>query len=86
MVLPGHPPPGGTSRFPPSLRRSTASKGRFLIPLVVPEVVQLTHPYTPITRGRASPPRGSGIASQSRTQSFPASGGRRAPWGARPSP
>ena len=29
-------PPGGTSRFPPSLRRSTASKGRFLNPLVVP--------------------------------------------------
>ena len=28
-------PPGGTSRFPPSLRRSTASEGRFLNPLVV---------------------------------------------------
>ena len=28
-------PPGGTSRFPPSLRRSTASKGRFLDLLAV---------------------------------------------------
>ena len=53
-------PPGGTSRFPPSLRRSTASKGRFLIPLVVPEQAQLSHPYTSTTRGRSSPPRGSG--------------------------
>ena len=34
-------PQGGTSGFPPSLRRSTASKGRFLIPLVVPEQAQL---------------------------------------------
>ena len=62
-------PPGGTFRFPPSLRRSTASKGRFLGTLVVPEVAQLSHPYTSITRGRASPPRGSGIASQSRAPS-----------------
>ena len=60
----GHPP-GGTSRFPPSLRRSTASKGRFLIPLVVPEQAQLSHPYTFTRRGRASPPRGSGTVSQS---------------------
>ena len=51
-------PPGGTSQFPPSLRRSTASKGRFLIPLVVPEQAQLRHPYTSTTRGRASPPQG----------------------------
>ena len=46
-------PPGGTSRSPPSLRRSTASKGRFLIPLVVPEEAQLSQPYTSTTRGRA---------------------------------
>ena len=62
-------PPGGTSRFPPSLRRSRASRGWFLSPLVVAEVAQLSHPYNSITRGRASPPRGSGIASQSRAQS-----------------
>ena len=60
-------PPGGTSRFPPSLRRSTASKSRFLISLVIPEQAQLSHPYT-TTRGRASPPRGSGTVSQSRSQ------------------
>ena len=51
-------PPGGTSQLPPSLRRSTASKGRFLIPLVVSEQAQLSQPYTSTTRGRASPPRG----------------------------
>ena len=61
-------PPGGTSRFPPSLRRSTASKGPFLIPLVVPEQAQLSHLYTSTIRGRASPPRGSGAVSQSRSQ------------------
>ena len=61
-------PPGGTSRFPPSLRRSTASKGRFLISLVVPEQAQLSHPYTSTTRGRASAHRGSGTVSQSRSQ------------------
>ena len=61
-------PPGGTSRFPPSLWRSTASKGRFLIPLVVPEQAQLNHPYTSTTRGRASSPRGSGTVPQSRSQ------------------
>ena len=38
-------PPGGTSRFPPSLRRSTASKGRFLIPLVGPELAQLNRSF-----------------------------------------
>ena len=66
---PGAPkPPGGTSWFPPSLRRSTASKGRFFNPLVVPEVAQLNHSYTSITRGRALPPRGSGTASQSRAR------------------
>ena len=58
-------PPGGTPRFPLSLRRSTASKGRFLIPLVVPDQAQLSHPYTSTTRGRASPLRGSGTVSQS---------------------
>ena len=42
---------------------------QFLSPLVVPEVAQLSHPYTSITRGRASPPRGSGITSQSWAQS-----------------
>ena len=61
-------PPGGTSQFTPSLRRSTASKGRFLIPLVVPEQAQLSHPYTFTTRGRASLTRGSGTVSQSRSQ------------------
>ena len=61
-------PPGGTSWFPLSLRRSTASKGRFLIPLVVPWLAQLNHPYTSPTRGRASSPRGSGTVPQSRSQ------------------
>ena len=61
-------PPGGTSRLPPSLRRSTSSKGRFLIPLVVPELAQLNHPYSSTTRGRASFPRGSGTVPQSRFQ------------------
>ena len=61
-------PPEGTSRFPPSLQRSTASKGRFLVPLVVPEEAELSHPYTSTNRGRASLPRGSGTASQSRSQ------------------
>ena len=75
MVVLGQSGPRGTSRFPPSLRRSTASKGRFLNPLVVSEMAQLSHQYTSITRGRASPPRGSGIASQSRNQSFLASAG-----------
>ena len=58
-------PPGGTSRFSPSLQRSTASKGRFLNPLVVPWLAQLNHPYTSPTRGRASSPRGSGTVPQS---------------------
>ena len=61
-------PPGGTSRFPPSLRRSTASKGRFLNPLVVLWLAQHNHPYTSPTRGRASSPRGSGTVPQSRSQ------------------
>ena len=61
-------PLGGTSWFPPSLRRSTASKGRFLIPLVVHELAQLNHPYTSTTRGRASSPKGSGTVPQSRSQ------------------
>ena len=61
-------PPGGTFWFPPSLRRSTASKGRFLTPLVVPELAQLNHPYTSTTRGRASSPRGSGTVPQSRSE------------------
>ena len=59
---------GGTSRFPPSLRRSTALKGRFLNPLVVPWLAHLNHPYTSPTRGRASSPRGSGTVPQSRSQ------------------
>ena len=58
-------PSGGTSRFPPSLRRSRASKGRFLNPLVVPWLAQLNHPYTSPTRGRASSPRGSATVPQS---------------------
>ena len=61
-------PPGGTSKFPPSLRRSTASKGRVLNPLVVPWLAQLNHPYTSPTRGRASSPKGSGTVLQSRSQ------------------
>ena len=43
---------------------------RFCSPLVVPEVAQLSHRYTSITRGTAPPPRGSGIATQSRAQSL----------------
>ena len=62
-------PPGGISRFPSSLQRSTASKGRFPNPLVVPEVAQPSHPYSSTTKGRASPPTGSAITSQSRAQS-----------------
>ena len=69
MVLWGCPAPGGTSWFPPSLQRSTASKGRFLNPLVVPWLAQLNHPYTSPTRGRASSPRGSGTVPQSGSQS-----------------
>ena len=61
-------PPGRTSRFPPSLGRSTASKGRFLNPLVVPWLAKLNQPYTSPTRGRASSPRGSGTVPQSRSQ------------------
>ena len=61
-------PPEGTSQFPPSLRRSTASKGRFLKPLVVPWLAQLNHPYTSPTRGRASSPRASGTVPGSRSQ------------------
>ena len=61
-------PPGDTSQFPQSLQRSTAAKGWFLMPLVVPEQAQLSHLYTSTSRGRASPPRGSGTASQSRSQ------------------
>ena len=70
VVLPGHPPPhpGGTSPFLPSLRRSTASKGRFLSPLMVSEVAQLNHPYISSNMGGASPPRESGIVSLSRAQ------------------
>ena len=64
------PPPGGTSRFPPSLWRSTASKGWFLIPLVVPEQAKLSQPYTSTTSGRAPPLRGSGTVSQSRSQGW----------------
>ena len=44
-----------------------------------PEVAQFSHPYTSSTRGRLSPPRGSGTASQSRSQSLRASTGRGAP-------
>ena len=58
-------PPGGASRCPPSLRRSTASKGRFRDLLEVPWLAQHNHPYTSPTRGRVSPPSGSGTALQS---------------------
>ena len=60
-------PPRGASRFPPSLRRSTASKGRFRDLLEVPWLAQHNHPYTSPTRGRVSPPSGSGTAPQSRS-------------------
>ena len=76
-------PPRGTSRFPPSLRWSPASKGLFLNPLVVPWLAQHNHPYTSPTRGRASFPRGSGTVPQSRSQgrapSAPRAGGPRCP-------
>ena len=68
MVLWGCPPPRGYLLVSPSLRRSTASKGRFLNPLVVPWLAQLNHPYNSPTRGRASSPRGSGTVPQSRSQ------------------
>ena len=71
-------PPGGTSWFPLYLQRGTAAKRRFLSPLVVPEVAQFSHSYTSITRRKASPPRGTGMASQSRAQSPPAPSAPRA--------
>ena len=66
VVLRGRPTPRGHLPFPLLLRRSTASRRRFFIPLVVPEEAQLTHLYTSTNRGRASLFRGSGTASQSR--------------------
>ena len=69
-------PPRDTSESPPSLQRSTATKGRSLIPLVVPEQAQLSHPYNSTTRGRVSPQRGSGTMSQSRFQGRTASAPR----------
>ena len=68
MVLWSCPPPRGylsVSSVPP---RSTASKRRFLNPLVVPWLTQHNRPYTSPTRGRASSPRGSGTVPQSRSQ------------------
>ena len=44
-----------------------------------PEVAQFSQQYTYSTRGRVSPPRGSGTASESQTQSLLGSEGRRAP-------
>ena len=44
--------------------------GRFLIPLVVPELAQLNHAYTSTTRGTTSSPRGSGTVPQSRSQAL----------------
>ena len=72
-------PPGGTSRFPPSLRRSTASKGRFLNPLMVPWLAQHNHPYTSPTRGRASSPRRVQFRSHGRAPSAPRAGSPRCP-------
>ena len=72
-------PPGGTSRFPPSLRRSTASKGRFLDLLEVPWLAEHNHPYTSPTRGRVFSPRGSGTAPQSRSHGRPPSAPRAGP-------
>ena len=72
-------PPGGTSRFPPSLRRSTASKGRFRDLLEVPWLAQHNHPYTSPTRGGVSPPSGSGTAPQSRSHGRPSSAPRAGP-------
>ena len=81
-ATPSESPPGGPSRgplgppgppgVPPGSPRPSGGaghrKGRFLIPLVVPELAKLSHPYTPTTRGRASSPRGSGTMPQSRSQ------------------
>ena len=76
-------PPGGTSRFPPSLRRSTASKGRFLDLLEVPWLAQHNQPYTSPARGRVSSPRWSGTAPQTwshgRLSSAPRAGPPRCP-------
>ena len=72
-------PPGGASRFPPSLRSSTASKGRFRDLLEVPWLAQPNHPYTSPTRGRVSPPSGSGTAPQSRSHGRPSSAPRAGP-------
>ena len=77
VVLSGHPPPpGGTFYFPLSRRRSTALNGSFLM---YPVVAPFSHPYTSSNTGSVSFPRGSGLASQSRTQSLQASSGRGAP-------
>ena len=77
VVLSGHPPPpGGTFYFPLSRHRSTASNSSFLMyPLVAP----FSHSYTSSNTGSVPFPRGSGLASQSRTQSLQASSGRGAP-------
>ena len=72
-------PPGGTSRFPPSLWRSTASKGRFLDLLEVPWLAWHNHPDNSPTRGRVSSPRGSGTAPQSRSHGRPSSAPRAGP-------
>ena len=72
-------PPGGTSRFPQSLQRSTASKGRFLDLPEVPWLAQHNHPYTSPTWGRVSSPRGSGTAPQSRSHGRPPSAPAPAP-------
>ena len=83
MVLWGcPPPPGGTSQFSPSLWRSTASKGGFLSPLLVPWLAQVNIPYTSPTRGRASSPRGSGTMPQCRSKGrAPHAPRAGSPWG-----
>ena len=72
-------PPGRTSGFPPSLQRSTASKVRFLYPLVVPEVAQLSHSYTSITMGEGLAPKGVGDRVPVPVQSLRPSAGRGSP-------
>ena len=68
VVLRGRPTPRGLLPVPPVPPEDHGIEGRFLIPLVVPEQAQLSHPYTSTSRSRASALRGSGTVSQSRSQ------------------
>ena len=62
-------PPGGTSCFPPPSGGARHRRASSSSPWLFLYLAQLSHPYTSITRGRASPPRGLGTASQSRSHS-----------------